>query len=244
MSGADTERRTHFPSRPEAGAKAADGPEPQIWRLMVDGECEKRYFDHLMRLICARGDLAPVDIRSEITTHPRSFVRDLLRTMDPEGEDDETIYCVADVEGDHPHQIRLFERRLADLRDASGMQPGVRFQLAYSNCDFDLWMILHKLDFYRTVTHKGQYLRPLQDAYGGIRSLAHYKRRRTFERVLRQIGLADVGAAIRRADTITRHRALEGPPLKYCGYTFYPKNPSLSVGDLVRKILSGAGFKV
>ena len=217
---------------------------PRLWRLMVDGETEKRYFDYLSALICAQPDLHPVDIQSVISTAPAGYVRNMVRTLDPERLPDETIYCVADVEGDHPHQIRLFEKRLAALRSAGSICPGIRFELAYTNCDFELWMILHKMDFYRTVSHKEQYLRPLRDAFGDVRSLAHYKRARNFARLLRQISLEDVAAAVRRAGAIMHLRRLEGPPLRYCGYSYYTKNPSLSVGTLVRRILSESGMDV
>ena len=216
--------------------------EPRIWRLMVEGEPEQRYFDHLMHLINRQPDLAPVDIQSVIGTAPRSYVRSLLRHCDPETSIEADIYCVADVEGDHPHQIRLFEHRLAELRKASEICAGIRFLLAYTNCDFELWIILHKIDFFRTVSRKGQYLKPLQDAFGSVRSIAQYKRQRNFARLLRQISLEDVKAAIGRAEAISRHRRLEGPPFKYCGYTYYRKNPSLSVDLLVREILLTAGM--
>lgn len=218
-----------------------DGELPAVWRLIVEGECEKRYFDYLQSLIWSRPELRPVEIRSVVCTAPASFARKIIRGRDPDIAPAEHIYCVADVEGDHPVQIRTFEKRLADLKRASEIEPDIDFLLAYTNCDFELWMILHKIDFYRTVAYKEQYIKPLRDAFGDIRSLASYKSRKVFTRILKQISLQDVQAALGRADIIERHRQLEGPPQEYCGYVYYRKNPSLSVGNLVREILRSAG---
>lgn len=217
---------------------------PIVWHLIVEGECEKRYFAHLQHLIWAAPDLEPVEIESVVSNAPASFARRLAPPADGGPRLGEKIWYVADVEGDQPPQMRVFEKRLRDLRAAGQAEPDLEFFLAYSNCAFELWMILHKAEFFRTITHKGQYLKPLQDAFGDIRSLAFFKRQRVFERVLRQIALGDVLSAIRRADRIQYLRSLEGPPLKYCGYSFYRKNPSLSVGDLAREILRSAGMDI
>lgn len=223
------------PDDPAAGAS------PAVWNLIVEGESEKRYFDYLQELIWAHPDMIPVEIRSVISQAPASFVRTYLRRRgDMPAETDVYFSCVADVEGDHPAQIRIFEKRLADLKAASEIDPEIAFSLAYSNCDFELWMILHKIDFYRTVLRKEQYLKPLREAFGDVRSLANYKRKKTFARILRQISLGDVEAAVRRSDAVEMHRRREGPPQEYCGYTYYRKNPALSVGHLVRQILESA----
>ena len=118
----------------------------------------------------------------------------------------------------------------------------IKFDLGYSNIDFELWIILHKKDLFGTVENKAQYLKNINQVFGTkFEALREYKEERNFKQILSKITLDDVKDAIGRAEKITGQRKSEDNLIKTYGYEWFDKNPALSVHCIVKKILSECG---
>ena len=85
-----------------------------------------------------------------------------------------------------------------------------------------------------------QYLDPLNRAYGEhFENLDQYKHENNFKRLLSTLTLDDVRSAVERAKAIMQTNQGNGYVLQqYKGYKYYNENPSLSVWEIVEKILS------
>ncbi|WP_430622657.1 hypothetical protein [Holdemania massiliensis] len=102
-------------------------------------------------------------------------------------------------------------------------------------------MILHKTDCNSFLDHRKNYLRLLNRAYGvNFEDLAHYKQENNFKRmILNSLTINDVQAAIRRSEAIMQRNREKGYKMQnYEGYNFYRENPSLSIWESVKRILS------
>ena len=128
------------------------------------------------------------------------------------------------------------------MKTSEKLGKSIKYELGYSNINFELWIILHKKDLFGTVGSKAQYLKNINQVYGTkFESLNEYKVERNFLQVLSKITLDDVKVAIDRAEKITRQRESEGNPIKTCGYEWFDKNPALSVHNVIKKILNDCG---
>lgn len=73
--------------------------------------------------------------------------------------------------------------------------------------------------------------------------LDDFKKEREFKSILSEITLQDVKEAIRRSDVIIRSLEQDGyRKREYKGYEYYHENPSLSLHDVVSKILIESGL--
>ena len=146
------------------------------------------------------------------------------------------------VEDDDSEHRKRFENTLKEMREAEKLGKTIKFDLGYSNIDFELWIILHKKDLFGSVGSKQQYLKIINQIFETrFESLKRYKEERNFEQILSKITLDDIKSAIERAEKIERQRKVERNPNKSFGYEWFDKNPSLSVHAVVRKILSECG---
>lgn len=108
-----------------------------------------------------------------------------------------------------------------------------------SNFTFELWIILHKADCNGILTHRGQYLGPLNRAYNEhFENLTQYKHEVNFKRILGQLTLDNVREAIRRSKAIMKRNQESGYILQtYKRYNYYKENPALSIWESIEKIL-------
>lgn len=74
-------------------------------------------------------------------------------------------------------------------------------------------------------------------------SLSQYKRRSDFHRCLSKLTFEDVLDAVKRADKINRNNQANSKEFRYCaGYSYYRENPSLSINEVIKKILIECGL--
>lgn len=198
----------------------------------VEGETELLYFQRLKELILAEDKrIANPVIRAEKLS-PSRFAKklSLIRPC--------TITAVYDVEDDDAEHRLRFENILKEMQLAGKSGKSIKYELGYSNIDFELWLILHKRDLFGSIGNKKQYLSHINKIFGTqFAGLKEYKEARCFSQILSQISLQDVKTAIARAEKITKQRVSEGSPTKSSGYERFTKNPSLSIHIAVKKIL-------
>ena len=130
----------------------------------VEGWTEKWYLDWLKNKINADdGVQYKLATKSEVMK-PVSFVKRFV-TAAARTE----IWHLADYEG---HDRRMqFRGIIDDIRKAEKCGSQVTYHFGYTNMAFDLWMILHKQDFFVCCNSVKDYLRPLQKCYSPIKIL-------------------------------------------------------------------------
>ena len=201
----------------------------------VEGETENLYLEHLKKLILAQElRIANPVIRVEKLS-PLKVVKK-LPLLQPC-----IITSVFDVEDDTNHKLH-FENILKEMKQAEKLGKSIKYELAYSNIDFELWIILHKKDLFGSIGSKNQYLSHINNIFGTkFEALKEYKEEKNFSQILSKITLDDVKKAIARTEKIMNQRKLEATLLKSYGYEWCDKNPSLSIHNAVSKILKECG---
>lgn len=117
-------------------------------------------------------------------------------------------------------------------------RKGERIYHAYSNVNFDLWLILHKEDYTRPVTRTDAYVDEVRRVYG-LDPEADIKNRDVIKKILDQIELNDVKEAIRRAERI-RAGKLECDGFYVCSEVCY-NNPDFSIHKFLKDVLEDCG---
>lgn len=202
----------------------------------VEGETEELYFQHLKNLIFEEENRIANPVLQIEKCSPSKCVKK-ISVIHPC-----TITAVFDVEDNDADHRKRFENTLKEMKAAKRLGKSIKYELSYSNIDFELWIILHKKDLFGTVGNKEQYLKIINQIYGSkFESLSEYKVERNFSQILSKITLDDVKAAVTRAEKITSQRKSEDTPIKTCGYEWFDKNPALSVHCIIKKILSECG---
>lgn len=202
----------------------------------VEGETEELYFQHLKNLILKEENRIANPVFQIEKCSPSKCVKKISVIHQC------IITAVFDVEDNNADYRKRFENTLKEMKASEKFGKSIKYELGYSNIDFELWIILHKKDLFGTVGNKEQYLKIINQIYGSkFESLSEYKVERNFSQILSKITLDDVKAAIARAEKITSQRKSESAPIKTCGYEWFDKNPALSVHNVIKKILRECG---
>ena len=203
------------------------------YTFTVEGDTEKWYLDWLEKQINACSDAAyKVSIASKKEPNPMSYAKTVNRMTKPQ------VIHLCDVESNEPDEVKRFQAVLSELNEAK-KEKKIQYTLGYSNFTFELWMILHKSDCNRVLTHKKQYLDLLNRAYGTkFASLKQYKEKDEFSKCLNMLTLKDVCDAVLRADKLmAANERDEKAKTKYKGFSYYTDNPSLTIWEPIRDIL-------
>lgn len=104
--------------------------------------------------------------------------------------------------------------------------------------NFDLWLILHKEDYNKSVTKNDAYISDVRRIFG-LKSTEDIKNKDVIKRILSQITLEDVKAAIKRAETISKCKVKEDST-KIGNTTIY-SNPDFSIHEFLRFVVKDSG---
>lgn len=200
----------------------------------VEGGTEEWYLDHLQQLInnCEKS-LYNVKLIHNKEKDPCKMVKALS------SPNKITINHFCDIESNQEEHKKNFCSTLDKMREACEIGKILDYKLGYSNFAFDLWMVLHKRDCNSPLSERKQYLKHLNDAFDEhFISMKEYKEEDNFNRCLKKIKLDNVIAAIERAERIMANNKSSGyRPVEYKKFTYYTKNPSLSVHEIIADIL-------
>lgn len=214
--------------------------ETRKYYFSVEGETEKWYLDWLQKTINAIPESKyNVKLDAKIQKDPLARVKGMTLLEQTE------MTHVFDRESEDSIHTKQFQETLDRMSDAEQLGKDINYKLGYSNFTFELWIILHKADCNGAKTNRKQYLSDLNKAYGEkFEDLNEYKRENDFKRILKKLTIEDVISAVRRAETIMKRNEESGYRLQqYKGYSFYKENPSLSVWEIVDKILKECEIK-
>lgn len=213
--------------------------ENRIYYFSVEGETEKWYLDWLQdRVNAEQAAQYTVKLNSKIQKDPIARVKALTILGKTE------IIHVFDRESEEPAHVQQFQTTLDRMKAAQNMGKSIKYKLGYSNFTFELWMVLHKADCNGALAHRSNYLGSLNRAYNErFESLYQYKHENNFKRVLGKLNLENVRQAIWRAKVIMARKKEAGyVQQEYKGYKYYKENPSLSIWEIVEKILIDCGL--
>ncbi|WP_461205020.1 RloB domain-containing protein [Clostridium sp. DL1XJH146] len=124
--------------------------------------------------------------------------------------------------------------QLKNSNKSTKRKNGKKVFHAYSNVNFDLWLILHKEDYNRIVSQNHAYISDVRRIYK-LSAIEDIKKKNVIDKILAQITLDDVKKAIIRADKI-RERKLETDKMIVASSTCY-SNPDFSIHQFLKFVL-------
>lgn len=202
----------------------------------VEGETEVWYLKHLQMIIQSQEKRKVNPVITVKKTSPMKFLKTFSTLCRS------TITAFYDVEEPVDGHNAQFESFLKEMNDAEKTGKSIIYELGYSNIDFELWIILHKKNLFKTVTNKANYLKEINDAYSTeFEHLNEYKTKKNFKKILNQITLDDIKNAVSRADHIENQRKTDSIQKSLYGYKWFLKNPSLSLHGTIKNIIKGCG---
>jgi hypothetical protein len=201
----------------------------------VEGETEMWYFEWLSRSINASSTAKfKVSFDCMIEKDPLSRAKGMSVLGKTE------IAHIFDRESEDPVHVQQFATTLERMKKAQQIGKTITCKLGYSNFTFDLWMVLHKSECNGSLNFRHQYRGPINRAYQEhFSDMDEYKKENNFKRLLEKLTLADVWTAVDRAERIMkRNKENEFALQRFCGYEYYTVNPSLSIWEIVKNILT------
>jgi hypothetical protein len=180
---------------------------------LCEGEQEKQYLHHLAALL--KTDKRCLLLEIKVSNNAQSL------TQKAAGIKYDRVILF-----DHDGQEAAFDKALRVCKAKKAIP-------AYSNRCFDLWLLLHKADFSRSVTSNSAYQQNLRSTYK-LDVNQNIKQTETIQKIMEQITLEDIKAAIRRADNLRKHR-LEADGKIIHGFTCYD-NPDLQIHIFIKKV--------
>lgn len=217
-------------------------PYIHLYYFSIEGNTEKFYLEHLQGLINSTDEnKATPRVKFQISypkETPVQFVKRIPIVNKIE------IWHLFDYEGYTDENKTVFRNNLDSMKEAEKIKS-VKYHCGYCNLSFELWMILHKADCNGAMNKADNYLTKIKEAFHfqkNYNDLRYFKNEVNFKNLLKQIKLADISQAIKRAEKIKTEREKDGNPVKYKGFEYYEKNPSLKVHEIIKKILEDTGL--
>ena len=204
----------------------------KLYHFSVEGQCEQLYLKHLQNMI-NESDIArnKVVFDAKVLT-PVKYVKSTVIM------DRSELYHVHDVESGDADSKQSFQNMIDDLNRAKRLGKKVTYHLCYSNLSFEVWLLWHKIDFYKSYTYPKEYLPDINKAYGtDFTTFSEYKKEKNFKTILDKIYLDDVICAVNRFErSIQKY---DDRDYIFCkgGYKYCVKNPSSNIGEVVAMII-------
>lgn len=205
----------------------------------MEGETEQWYLEWLQQMINAE-KTAKYTVKLDCKVQKNPLAR--IKRMTIVGKTE--ITHIMDFESEEEIHVKQFRMSLDRMKEAESLGKNIKYHLGYSNFTFELWMILHMEKCNAAITHRRQYLTPLNRAYGeNFENLEQYKQENDFKRILKKLNLENVRQAIARAKAIMGEMGKSGyRQQQYKGYKYYNENPSLTVWEQIERIMDECGI--
>lgn len=192
------------------------------YRCVVEGQQEELYLNHLAKLLKRRPNIVVTFNVSEGNAYEltKSYV-------------EYDSVCLFDYD----FNKKEFEENLkicAAENRKNQKKRSARVHHAYSNVCFDLWLVLHKKDFFGSVSTNDAYVKDVIESYG-LPKDADIKSKKVIDTILSQITLDDVKKAIERAQKI-RSRKLPADAHNIDSEVYFD-NPDFSIHNFIETVI-------
>lgn len=178
-----------------------------------DGQQEKMYFEHFAKLIKENFSNSTVDFEEV----KKLKVLSKLSTNIPK---------IAVF--DYDNKPKEFECKVK----TNGVEP------IYTSLNFDLWLLLHKKKFSKSILNNDDYQAEIRKEFG-LGDTDNIKKYENIKKILNQINLEDIERAIKNANEIMNAK-LEDDKIKIIKGKkpfYYYDNPSMNIHNFFEKLL-------
>lgn len=213
--------------------------ETRKYYFSVEGETEKWYLEWLQKTISS-DSRSKYNVKFDFKIERDPVSR--LKNLSPIGNIE--ITHIFDMESEATDHEEGFRSTLERMKEAQRLGKNIVYKLGYSNLTFELWMILHKADCNGGKTNCKKYIPDLNNAYGEkFKDLQEYKNEDNFKkRILQNLTIEDVISAVKRSQAIMKVNEEICKLKNHEGYEYYKENPSLTVWEIIDKILRECGI--
>lgn len=202
--------------------------------FMLEGATERSYLEWLQKQINNSKEIAYKAKFVFYEKNPSKLCRTISITNLTQ------VYAIIDTE--RYSELEKFKSFLTEMKKApAGKQ--IVFKLGYSNITFELWIILHKVQFNQQGINPDFYLEHINKAYGtNFESLTKYKHEREFRKILENLSIKDVIYAIKNAEIMEKNNQENFILENHRGFEYYKENPSLSIHHIIKKVFTECGI--
>lgn len=106
----------------------------------------------------------------------------------------------------------------------------------YTSLNFDLWLLLHKAKYTKSVSNNNDYIQKILNTYN-IKDTKDIKKISSIEKILREIGLKDIKKAIVEADNIMKSKNEKDKIVLGKNFIYYD-NPSMNINDFLKELFN------
>ena len=186
------------------------------YRCFYEGQQEEMYFDHIAKKV--------KEANPNISLKFKKLSK--LKTLEKSSTDVPKIAVF-----DYDLNIAEFESKVKLCNET---------RILYSNLNFDLWLLLHKKQYRRTVQNNSAYVDEIRNAYN-LTNNANIKAKTNMQKILDQIELVDVKRAIENAGEIMKGKKEEDKIYVKRNFSYYP-NPSMSINEFFKDLFEDIGI--
>lgn len=180
------------------------------FRCYFEGEQEKKYFDHLVKKVR--------EIDPSISLKFKKVNK--LKVLDESSTDVPKIAVF-----DYDSNKEEFEKRVKMCK---------KTRILYSNLNFDLWLLLHKKQFKKSMIDNDAYVDEIRKEYG-LGFTANIKAEHNIDKILSQIEISDINKAITNAKEIMNAKLETDRIYVKRNFSYYP-NPSMSIQEFLEEL--------
>lgn len=132
-----------------------------------------------------------------------------------------------------------YDGKQVKYEEAIDLAMANQITLGYTNYCFDLWLILHKEDYSKSVNSQDDYAGKLRQIYG-LEENVNIKKKERVKLILEQINIEDIKNAIFRAERIASDNLAKEANKTPQGYKYYD-NPDTQMHSMLKSIFQKVG---
>ena len=180
------------------------------YRCFFEGQQEKMYFDHLARIVK--------------NVNPNIILK--FREMEK--------LLSLEKSSTNVNKIAVFDYDMNKVEFEKKIKICKKTAILYSNLNFDLWLLLHKEAFNKSVQNNKAYADLIKSKYG-LSEKANIKAKGSMEKILGQIEIDDIKRAIQNSENIINSKIESEKIFVKKGFYYYD-NPSMNINEFLKKL--------
>ena len=186
------------------------------YRCFYEGQQEEMYFDHIAKKV--------KEAMTNISLKFKKLAK--LKTLEKSSTG--------------VTKIAVFDYDLNKVDFESKVKLCNETRILYSNLNFDLWLVLHKKQYRRTVQNNNAYIDEIRNSYN-LPNNTNIKAKGNIQKILDKIELIDVKRAIENAEEIMKEKMEEDKIYVKRNFSYYP-NPSMSINEFFKELFEDIGI--